>query len=135
LKNPLDLVEANLDIIGLPTPICDGKIIVWNAFMRDEATKMYKPIKLNGKEPENDIIECDAVGGGCLLVKRKVFETVKAPFKDAVDEWGMRAFEHDLEFCRRAKESGFHVFFAFNYRCEHIKEVGMKAFAEAKQNL
>lgn len=134
LKNPLDLIQPDIDIIGMPTPICDGKHTVWNMFM-DCEDGLFKAIILEKDKKYPDAVECHALGGGCMIIKRKVLETVKPPFMDITDEWGMRHREHDLIFCRRAREAGFHVFFAPEYRCEHIKYVALNQMTDMKIQL
>lgn len=60
------------------------------------------------------LIECDAIGGGCMLIKRKVLEDVEFPF--ITDEYP----SEDFGFCEIAKEKGYRVFFDTRYRCYHF---------------
>ena len=57
---------------------------------------------------EGEIIEVDAVGMACCLIKRKVFETIKQPW------FGFITLEddflgEDLTFCKKAKEAGLTI--------------------------
>lgn len=63
-------------------------------------------------------VECDALGGACLLIPRKVFETIGMP--------DCKRFPHnygDIEFTRRASIAG--------YRC--ITATGSQVFTELNQ--
>jgi hypothetical protein len=139
-KNPFDLILADRDIIGLPTPISDSKWIIWNIFMESKVKLgRYSPLRLDRKMLDNneypDLIECHGVGGGAIVVKREVFEKVYPPFLDEIDSDGQMRTEHDLEFCRKAREKGFHVFFSPYYRCEHFKKMPILSMLSANNHL
>ena len=77
-KNPLDLVELDKDIIGLPTPIWhyEGinqkkgeRPVYWNGYDYDEKTGAYRE-----HLPREGLQKVDAVGTGCILIARRVFE-------------------------------------------------------------
>ncbi|MBD3407314.1 MAG: hypothetical protein GF411_14450 [Candidatus Lokiarchaeota archaeon] len=61
----------------------------------------------------NGLVECDAIGGGCMLIKREVLEKVEFPYitNECASE--------DFGFCKRAKESGFKVYMDFRFKCSH----------------
>jgi len=64
-----------------------------------------------------ELIECDAVGTGCLLVHRSVFEAIKPPY--FVLNSGGRASGEDFSFCRKAKRAGFKIFADPGVLCGH----------------
>lgn len=64
-----------------------------------------------------DLIECDAVGCGCLLVHRSVFEAIKPPY--FVLNSGGRASGEDFSFCRKAKRAGFRIYADPGVLCGH----------------
>ena len=75
-KNPLDLVAINKDIIGLPAPVVhfDGKgrgdmPVYWNAYDYVPEADAYRPHKVY-----KGIRKVDAIGTGCVLYARRVFE-------------------------------------------------------------
>jgi len=66
---------------------------------------------------KEDLIECDAVGCGCLLVHRKVFEAIKPPH--FVLNSGGRVSGEDFSFCRKAKRAGFKIYADPGVLCGH----------------
>jgi len=110
--NPLDYIERDLDVLGFPYP-------TWRA--NDENPIHWFP------SPPSDVglIEVEEVGGGCLLIARRVFEhtMMQGPFLDFWDEEGLRAEPEDLSFCRRVREAGFRVWCAMDRPLAHFKTV------------
>jgi hypothetical protein len=131
LSNPLKMVEHDKDIVGGVYPAWKEKGYVWLAVNKaeDGSFKQLPPEKQKG------LVECDALGTGCLLVKRGVLENMKTPFIDKVNpEVGDRALGHDLYFCERAKEMGYRVWADWDVICDHAKEVPLLAVVNAMQD-
>jgi len=95
----------------------------------------YKPIVKVMKDkmfcivnsiPLNQIIEIDAVGLGCCLVKREVFEKIKEKKEKifSIEEQKIndktQLLGEDTVFCLRAKETGFKIFVNTGLICKHI---------------
>lgn len=127
-KNPLELVVLGKDIIGCPTPIwrCVNYETwpwYWNAYdMRPDGTG-YQP-----HPPGRGLQEVDAVGTGCVLFHRRVFEHADlrhGAFQRTFHDDGTVNFGNDLAFCQRAKQAGFQVFTHWGYPCDHKVEVPM----------
>lgn len=126
--NVLELVELNQDIIGLPTPfyapinVNDKQIsdLYYNVY--DKKGEEYQPTPIVGYSLE----EADAVGTGCMLIKRSVLEKIKNPFTEVRDETGMRTVGTDIAFCSRCKEQGIKIHTHWGYICSHYKEVDLK---------
>lgn len=132
--NPLDLMELDLDIIGLPTPMFqwDGmpgvRPIYWSAYTRMEDGSYMEHRKKEGLQ------EVDAVGSGCMLVHRRVFAAPfmrKGPFRRLLHEDGTVKTGPDIAFCERAKKAGFKIYSHFNYLCKHFKKCELNEMAEA----
>lgn len=138
-NNPLDLVELDKDIIGLPTPI-------WNYTDK----KGERPIYENAYKyvPEKDAYEewqikeglqkVDAVGTGCFIVARRVFENPemrKAPFERKLNKDGTVNKGNDISFCERAIKNGFSVYAHFGYQCDHLCENSLDEVGNAFKNL
>jgi glycosyltransferase involved in cell wall biosynthesis len=84
--------------------------------------KLESPIVL---PPTADtLIEADALGTGCMLIKREVLETVGSPWFKCHDG---SAGGEDFYFCEKAKEAGFEVWGDFSVQCNHeYKHVWME---------
>ncbi len=65
---------------------------------------------------KDDLIECDGVGCGCLLIHRSVFEKIKPPY--FVMNQGKYGGE-DFYFCRKAKRAGFKIYADPGVLCGH----------------
>lgn len=140
ISNPLDLVEFNLDIVGLPTP-------VWHF---TDKIKGERPIYENAYKyvPEADaytewpnkegLQKVDAVGTGCVLYARRVFENPwmrKAPFQRLYNEDGTVERGNDLAFCEKARKQGFMIFAHYDYRCMHFSNLELHEVARAMHGL
>ncbi len=139
INNPLDLVELDLDIVGLPTPVFHNtgngngeRPIYWNGYKWNEEKKGF-----NEWSVKKGLQEVDAVGTGCFLINRRVFnhpEMRKAPFQRTYYEDGRVEFGNDIAFCQRAKKSGFRIHCHYSYPCNHFNELELnevvKAFSE-----
>lgn len=122
--NPLDLIELDRDIIGLPTPIYHNKDdgewpICWNALDWDDIEKGYRE-----HHPRAGLQQVDAIGSGCMIVARRVIETLPPPwFVRQTDEYGRVTFGPDFTFCGNAVNAGFEVWAHYDYFCEHVNEI------------
>lgn len=135
INNPLDLISLDLDIIGLPTPIWYGKNKknerpwYWNVY--DKEKKENKYIE---HLPQIGLQKVDAVGTGCCLFSRRVFEEPamrNSPFMRKWDENGCVTQGNDLSFCERATKKGFEIYAHFDYPCNHFYELSMIDVIEA----
>jgi len=76
--------------------------------------------------PINQIVEIDAAGMGCLLVKREVFEKLMKSddpvfeFKQKILPNSVETMGEDINFCLKAKKLGFSVYLNSNIVCGHI---------------
>ena len=65
------------------------------------------------------LVECDATGTGVIVLSRKVLETIKHPFRNEYDTDGIKKLGLDLNFCLRAKKSGFKTYVHLDYVADH----------------
>lgn len=136
MANPLDLIELNKDIIGLPTP-------VWHFTGK---TKGERPIYENAYKyvPEQDaytewpvkngLQKVDAVGTGCVLISRRVFENTemrKAPFQRTWNGDGTVERGNDISFCERAIKNNFEIYAHYDYKCQHFVNLELHEITKA----
>lgn len=127
-NNPLDLVELDKDIIGLPTPVGNylgngERPVFLNAFDYYSETDNYREhIK------KESLQEVDAVGTGCILIAKRVFNRVdlqKGAFTRKLHEDGTVWKGNDISFCERARANGFRIYAHYDYICDHMSEVSL----------
>ena len=125
--NPLAMVDLDIDIVAGVYPAWRIDHYEWLAMLRqpDGHYKMLPADKRKG------VVECDGVGAGCLMIKRKVLQDIKAPFIDKIREDGTREVGHDYYFCERAKEKGYRVFADWDVLCDHVKQVPLITIVKA----
>lgn len=127
LRNPLDLIDYDRDIIGCPTPVVymdknkmGDRPIYFNAYKKVPGGYTEWPPDSQGLQ------KVDAIGTGCFLINRRVFldpEMRKAPFARKLNEDGTVERGNDISFCERATEQGFEIYAHFDYQCQHFNEI------------
>jgi hypothetical protein len=125
-KNLFDLVELDLDIVGFPAPLWRGlsypkEPIVWNVQLIDSTGERLSDYLLKDGPPQ----EVARIGTGGMLIAKRVFQRIKAPFVEPVDAFGERITGGDLYFCDQARAVGFKVWAAPSYLLSHIKVLDM----------
>lgn len=121
-RNPLDLVELDLDIVCAAVPqwnMSDPNFPIYFVAM-DRVDGGYKEHK-----DRNGLQEIDAAGSGCLLIARRVLEKIKAPFVRQWDEDGIDTLGLDFYFSEKAKAAGFKIWCHYDYIADHIKEISL----------
>lgn len=139
LRNPLDLVELDKDIIGCPTPMYkradrtrpDKGGIFWNVMepTNEEAPFHYGADAIGER---HGLAEVSVVGTGCILIARRVVEVMPDPFVRTFDRHGLCVEGSDLTFCTRAKELGFKVWVHYDYPCLHHCRIELSEIADVK---
>lgn len=120
-ENVLDLVELDLPVIGLPTPINMSyrqgiPEFCWNVFGEDDL-----PRKFNGSGLE----EVPMVGSGVMLIRRDVLEKIEHPFTTVRNEDDLRVVGTDTAFCKKCKDNGFKIYTHWDYQCSHFKDMNL----------
>ena len=135
IKNPLDLIKLDLDVIGFPTPVWHSVVKgdrPWYFNAMDAVPGGYKP-----HEKCDGLQEVDAVGSGCLLIARRVIEKLRwqQPF---MRQWlldGTVGIGGDFSFCEKAKSAGFKIWAHFDYLCQHFNELELLEVIQAFGNM
>ena len=141
MENPLDLVEFDKDIIGLPTPIWhflnDGRKgerpVYWNAYDYVSAKDAYSE-----HHPRRGLQKVDAVGTGCFLIARRVFLNKKmqqGAFTRKLYQDGRVKKGNDISFCERARNQNFEIYCHYNYPCQHFNQLELNEVVKAFRNL
>ena len=127
VKNPLDLINDDKDVIIFPTP-------VWH-LSNEEADRGQFPIYVNCLDwdknkdawrmhPEmNGWQEIDAGGTGCILIARRVLEGMTKPFERTWDDEGVVIKGSDYYFCEKVKKRGCKIWTHYDYPCLHLTEL------------
>lgn len=137
-NNPLDLVELDKDIIGLPTPIWHytrngERPIYFNAYRKAQNGDGY-----NEYQPQRGLQQVDAIGTGCFLVARRVFKhpaMQRGAFTRKLNGDGTVDKGNDISFCERATEAGFEIWAHFDYPCDHLCETSLLECIRAYNSL
>ena len=131
-NNPLDLIELDKDIIGCPTPIWHftgekNKIgerpYYFNTYDYDSSVNAYRE-----HQPQKGLQKVDAVGTGCILIARRVFENKfmqQGCFQRKWNKDGTMDKGNDISFCERARTQGFNIYAHYNYICDHFTELSL----------
>ena len=129
-QNPLDLIKHDKDIVSGATPVWKEGGYAW-AVGRKAEDGSYNQY---ASEERKGLRQVDGVGASCLMVKRKVYETIKIPFMEKFNEIGERGLGEDLHFCERAIAAGFEVWCDWNMICDHAKEILLLSVIQAIMN-
>ena len=139
MKNPLDLVELDLDIIGCPTPVWHytgekkgERPLYYNAYD-------YVPEKGEYKEhlPREGLQRVDAIGTGCFLIARRVFEDPEM-IGSFMREWhpdGTVNKGNDIAFCEKARIQGWQIWAHYDFPCFHFNNLELNEVVNAFRNL
>jgi len=129
IRNPLDLVDLDLDLVGCPTPVyhdqARGTPIYFNAMDWDESGEGWRPHAV-----PDGLQEVDAVGTGCFVAARRTVLALKRPFARTTDQDGIVEYGPDYNWCRRLKREGFKVWAHFDYPCRHFHTVDLMDLAQ-----
>lgn len=120
-SNILDMAELDVDIVSA---VCfvnkEGNLV---PMILNRVKDGYAII--SSLSP-NVLLEVDAVGTGCIMIKRKVFEELASPyFSYVMSPDGMLDLGEDFNFCSRAKQHGFVISAHTGFIAEHYTTTGL----------
>jgi len=125
-QNLLDMIDNDVDICSAVYYVWMEKRLVPLAMTRRGKSNKYT--QFSKDVPDNQyLIEVDGVGGGGLLIKREVLETIKPPwFKDVFNKEGdKRVLGNDFYFCQKAQSAGFKIWVDLRIFLKHYHEIEM----------
>jgi hypothetical protein len=138
-KNPFDLIALDLDVVSCPTPVWhySGKkgerFWYWNAYD-------YAPLEDAYREhlPQEGLQKVDAIGGGCFLISRRVFEHPEmqlGAFHRTYLSSGIVDKGNDISFSERAGKQGFDLYTHYDYPCRHMVTLDLLDMIEAVRDM
>jgi GT2 family glycosyltransferase len=126
----LRMLYADADIVTGMTPMLqfdkekDTFATMYNCFNReyDEAGELTRTVT---PEPMTGVVEIERCGSSCILIRRKVFETLQKPFYQFKfnEDHTQHDQSEDIQFCDNAVAAGFKIMCDTNVICKHSKEV------------
>lgn len=95
----------------------DHKPVIYDVIEGKDPTtgKDYYINKFAINYPRNTLVECDAVGFGAVLIKRRVIEAMATP-----RFMGLAGCGEDITFCYKAKKLGFEVWMDTRVKLGHL---------------
>lgn len=123
------LLALDADVATGVTPIMRadpevGMVTIPNAFTKVEHDENKKQSSMTPVVENSGVVEVVRAGASCLLIKRKVFESLQDPwfkFKWLPDYSGYTG--EDLYFCDLAREKGFKIMCDTSVICQHAKTI------------
>lgn len=127
------LLMVDSDVVP-PDDICNminNDVDVCSAYVRTTAKGELIPVGMTKntdgyyhdfRHSKPEMHKVDAVGTGCILIKRKVFDKLDKPyFRFIYDKDGLLVNGEDFDFCERVDE----VYFDARYKCKHFTTVAI----------
>lgn len=129
VKNPFELLKYDKDVIGAIYPGRDDRGIHFHVY---KFGKDYPKTLTFHQYLDHEIkglSQVDALGTGCMFIKRRVLEAIKAPFEDLFDGDGCLVTNDDLHFSHKCRQSGFKIWTHSDYMCSHYKTIDLLQMA------
>jgi len=88
-----------------------------NQMMRRNG-EILMPVQDGTFEP-GSLVECDAVGMGCVLIETEVFRKIGAPWFRWDESYVIGGLSEDFDFCTKARNAGYKIFVDTSLVCKH----------------
>jgi len=137
-NNPLELIEYDKDIIGLPTPVYHNTLNGERPYYFNMYDYVPEEDAYTEHKEMTGLQKVDAIGGGCFLIKRRVFEhpeMQKGAFTRQLHHDGTVNKGNDVSFSERARENGFELYAHYDYPCMHFNEVELMEMIQGFNNI
>ena len=121
ITNPFRVVDLNKDVVSLPTPMYKGDKIPYNVFKKKSKNSWETIVDNAGSK----LVKADRVGTGCIVIKRRVLENIKAPFLDKKNSDGIRILGEDMLFSDKVWKAGYTIWVHWGHTCSHYKTLDL----------
>lgn len=129
LRNVLDLIFLEKDLIGCPTPVWKydpskaERPFMWNAYDYDPEEDAYRE-----HEDKTGLQSVDAIGTGCFVAAQRCFShhaLRQGAFTRKLKSNGLVYKGNDISFCERFRSAGFNIFAHYEYPCRHFSTIDL----------
>ena len=130
MKNPLDAIEADHDLVTFPAPLYHvgegdkAPVICFNVWNIVDPGKWerVRPVEFS-----HDMQTVDVMASGAFLMKVSALHDAKipAPFARCYDADGVTTRGCDVEFCRKWHEAGRKIHANFGCICGHFHSLDL----------
>ncbi len=110
--NLLEIVDLDKDIVSAGIRTVKGDQVLPLA-LKEVSAGEYLPMNYQG------LFRCDAVGGGCVCIRRNVLEQLDYQHMSETVK------AEDFDFCERARGAGFEVWYHEGMRAVHFTIAGV----------
>lgn len=104
--------------------------ITWS-ILKDRGDKKFRT--LNRLDSATEPLAVDACGGGCLLLKRDVFDELEWPWFKWIETAEGIQMSEDVYFCRKLSDQGFLIHVDPQVMCGHRKEINLMCLTTDRQ--
>lgn len=123
--NILDMIENDKDIISAVNFTFKNSELI--PLIMKKVKGGYRVDK-KGISSKKNLIKVDAVGLGCLLMKRRIFESLKKPYFEFIfDNNGLLKNGEDFNFCDEARKMDFKIWVDKRFTTNHFNIINLKS--------
>ena len=121
------LLKHNVDIVSA---LYVQRLIPFAPVMYDRVDEKGKVFYRPLKKGDSGLVAVNVCGGGCCLIRRKVFEAISPPWWFYGESSYLDACNHDINFCRKARAAGFQPYVDLDLPISHMITIGAIPFKD-----
>ena len=76
-----------------------------------------------GDYEKGALVECDAIGMGCCLIKTSLLKEIEKPWFQWTNYYAADGASEDFSFCRKVKRAGFKIYVDTSLICPHAGQI------------
>lgn len=115
LAHKKDIVGANYNVRLDPT-----SVVLSGPTVKMFDKKTNKVVSMSGQDFPTELFKCYSLATGFMMIDMKVFDKLEFPYFDAYQDKNGVHYTEDVDFCRKANESGAEVWCDPTIRMGHI---------------